>query len=72
MILQRSSTDESAVEAKAKAASYCLAMTLDRDPRRENVGGGGDDEGLLARLPFKAVSDIVCCSQQELRQIETQ
>jgi hypothetical protein len=46
-------------------------MALARDPRRGNAGGGGDDDGLLARLPFTAVSDIVCCNQQGLQQIET-
>jgi hypothetical protein len=55
--LSRSSTEESVVEARAKAAAYCLAMLSGRDPRRGNVGGG-DGDGLLTMLPFKAVSDI--------------
>lgn len=55
--------DESAVEAKVKAALYCLAMALDQDLGRGNTGGSGDDNGLPARLPFIAVSDIVCCNQ---------
>lgn len=58
MILYRSSTDESFVEARAEAASYCLAMFFDREPSDENSESNGFDGGLLAQLAAGGLFDM--------------